>query len=490
MAMLQIMDVSKRFGETDALSGVSIDVAPSDLLALVGENGAGKSTLIKLIAGVYRPDKGLLAIPAGDSVEMVSQELSLFGNLTVAENLLLGVEPRRLGLISRSQMVAAAREILAAYNLATLDPGESVGRLSLPQRQRLEFVRAAHRLPSWLLLDEATSALEEDGVKWLFGHVDRLRQDGTGVVFTSHRWLELSGYASRMVVLRNGQKMADVQRGELNEEQAVRLMSGDRRVVSLHRGAGGAGRREAPPTAVSVDDLHLRGRLTHCNLELREGEILGLSGLEGQGQVEFLHCLAGAQAFTAGSVKVFGRVYRPRHPRHAQRLGVVYVPSDRPMEGLLLDKSVVFNLTLPQLPRLSTFLGWVRRSLETREAEAAIREFGIAARGYGQAVDELSGGNQQKIIVAKWLHAPPRIVLLNDITRGVDIQTKKEIHEAIFALSDAGVAVLMYSTDLNEIITVADRVCVMYEGSVRSSVSRGDPAFSSEGLVQLAIGGG
>jgi ribose transport system ATP-binding protein len=490
---IEAAGLSKRYGAVQALDGASFEALPGEVHALVGENGAGKSTLIKSLCGVTAPDSGTIRV-AGEEVVLrspqvaaqhgigvVFQELTLLPWLTVAENLLLHREPRgALGLIRRGALSERAAAVLDEYGVDRIDPGELVAELSLAQRQIVEIVRAVSHRPRVLFLDEPTSSLAEPEVEWLFRMVRTLRDGGTCVVFTSHRWREVTTLADRITVFRNGSEVAT--RTELEEQEAIRLMTG--------RSVGEIAHENSPPpqsgTVLEVSEL-ASGQLRDVSLSLHEGEILGIGGLEGQGQRELFLALFGVQR-SSGEIRVGGKPLRPRSPKDAIRAGVriALVPEDRKSEGLFLPLSVRENLTLPILDQLGRW-GLLRSGLERDRVRDVVERMRIVTRDDAQAVGTLSGGNQQKVLLGRWILADARILLFYDVTRGVDVATKQDIYQLMLDLTAEGRSILYYSSDTAEVARLAHRVLVLREGRVAAELA--GPGIDPERIVSAAVVG-
>jgi ribose transport system ATP-binding protein len=471
--------IEKSFGAVRACDGADLVARFGEVHALVGENGAGKSTLIKVLCGVLQPDAGTLSVRGEQTVlrspeaaraagiATVFQELTLLPHLTVAENLLLGDTPRGLlGLTRRREMPARAEALLARHGVDAIDPRELPVNLSVAQRQVLEIVRAVSRQPRILVLDEPTAALPRGEVEWLFGLVRDLRAQGVCVLFTSHRWQEVQALADRITVFRNGRAVAT--REELGEDEAVRLMTG--RSID---------RAYPPPPALPAAReplLEVSGlsgaQISDVDLTVHRGEIVGLSGLAGQGQRELFLTLFGARRSTAGQVRVGGKVQRIRRPSDAIRagLGIAMVPEDRKSEGLLLPRSVRDNLTLPVLGRVST-AGVVRPSAERALVTSMVDRLRIKTTQPNLTeVGNLSGGNQQKVLLGRWILAECDVLLLFDVTRGVDVATKHEIYDLVVDLARKGKGILLYSSDTEEVAHLCHRVLVLREGRVAAEL--------------------
>ena len=478
-AAIEGTGLSRAYGGVKALDNATFAARPGEVHALVGENGAGKSTLIKILGGRTRPDSGTVLIK-GEPVSLtgpdhahalgawtVFQELTLLPALTVAENLLLSREPRarRTGLIDRRAMERRAGEILAGLGLHHIDPLAAAENISLSERQLVEIVRAISHEPDILFLDEPTSSLVEREVVWLFEQVRRLRDRGTCVVFTSHRWNEITSIADRITVCRNGREVGTFTAGELGEDQAITLMTG-RRVETLYP--------PVPALAATPTILAIRGlsapRMQDVSLSLHAGEILGIGGLAGHGHRELFFTLFGAERATAGIIEAAGKRIAIRSPRDAMRHRIALVPEDRKTEGLLLRMSVRDNATLAILKRLSR-LGMRRRTLERQLSDDVAARLKVRAAGPDAPVGSLSGGNQQKVLLGRWLLAEPRILLLYDVTRGVDIATKTEIYALVLRLAAEGRAILFYSSDAEELAHLTHRVLVMREGRIAAELA-------------------
>ena len=489
--MLVLHDLSKRYGVTQAVKSVNLTARPGNVLGLVGENGAGKSSVIKMIAGVEQPTAGHIALDGRPlalrstndalrhGIASVFQELTLLRSLTVQQNLLLTDAPRRpWRSLDRRAGRKRAGAVLQRYAL-TMPPDMPVRALPLGARQMLEIVRAVERRPKVLLLDEATSALGAHEVDWLVRLVERLREEGTIVLFISHRWDEIVRFSTHVAIMRNGELVGEADTATLSEAEAIRLMTGRSFEASF------------PARPAAGGDVVLRARNLHSpvlrgvNLDLHRGEVLGLGGLVGQGQGALLEALFGAHALRDGTVELAGRPLRIAGPAAAIRAGLAYVPQERKTEGLLLHKSISVNMTLSILRRLSGTAGFVERRREQALVAGAIERFHIEARSTQDLVQTLSGGNQQKVLLEKWLQTRPAVLLLNDVTRGVDIGTKLQIYRAIAECAAQGVAVILYSTDTLELVGLAHRVLVFKEGQVNQSLAGSD--ITSEEIVRASL---
>lgn len=495
MPILSAEGISKRFGGVIALDDASFSCEPGEIHALLGGNGAGKSTMVKVLCGVQPPDAGTVILkdeevhfhnPAeasANGIVPVFQELSLIPDLTVAENLFMGREPRRFGLIDGRAMRRQAISLLAKLNFPRIDPGATVRDLPLAERQLVEIAKAISRDPDVLILDEATSALGLREVDAVFTALRSLRAAGMSIIFISHRMEEILSICDRATVFRDGRHVATVGVRTTPPNEIVRLMIGrDLDEVFPDR----PDQQESPSAiALQVDRLTWTHALTDVSFTLRQGEIVGLSGLEGQGQGDLLFALFGVYAGLSGEVRVNGKHLRLGSPSAAMRAGLAMIPEDRKTQGLILPLTIRDNITLPVLPRLSN-AGIVDRRRELRDTAEMVRQLAIRTASSETPVRYLSGGNQQKTAISKWLLTGAKIYLMYDPTRGIDVATKQEIYLLIRRLADAGNAILLFSTDLPEIIGLCDRALVMYEGSIIRELDRTE--LTKENLIAAGLG--
>ena len=494
MVAVRATGVDRAFGGVQALRDASFAARPGEIHALAGENGAGKSTLIKVLCGLISADRGTVEIfgqevrrvvePAARrrlGVATAFQELSLLPDLTVAENLLLQDPPRgRLGLVRRGRLAPAADAILRRYGVEHIDSRAVTADLSVAHRQVVELVRVLATEPKVVILDEPTAALPAEQVQWLAGHMRRLRDEGCCVIFTSHRWREIEDLADRVTVFRNGTRVAT--RDRLSEAEAVTLMSG-RSFAGAYPDVTAIARGDS---ALRVDDL-TGGRLRGVSFDLRRGEILGVGGLAGQGQRDLFLTLFGARRAAAGTVRVGGEAVTIRRPKDAIRagLGIAYVPEDRKAEGLFLPLSIRDNIALATLSRRSSY-GFVARGAERTAVASIAAQLRIGGgRATSQAVGTLSGGNQQKVVMARWLLTEADVLLLYDVTRGVDAATKHDIYELVAELAGRGKAILFHSSETEEIANLCHRVLVLREGRIAAELP--GPVGDAERIVAASI---
>ena len=484
MSLFKMEGVAKRYGGVHALQGADLVVEAGRIHAVLGENGAGKSTLIKIMAGVVAPDEGrmlldghavsftspALAMQAG--IACIFQELSLIPDLSVADNIAISNPPRRFGLIDRRAQRRMAEDALARAGAQEIHPLALVRDLSLSRRQMVEIAKALARKPRILILDEATSALTAADVTKIYAVLKRLRGEGLALVYISHRMHEIAELADDCTVFCGGRSVASYRAGTKTDNEVVELMIG-RAYSGVFPARPAPPAPPAPPARAAAPLLEVRHlawthRLCDISLQLHAGEVIGLGGLDGQGQRELLLALFGVLRGTTGEVRVDGQAIDITGPHVAKSKGVgmALIPEDRKTEGLMLPMSVRDNLSFAALGGLSRW-GIVDGAAERDAVERIMRLLGVRSAGTGQPAGALSGGNQQKLVIGKWLMMAPRIILLNDPTRGIDVGTKQEIYQLLRQLAAGGAAILFYSTDYDELVGCCDRVLVMYDGALR-----------------------
>ncbi|WP_089106335.1 sugar ABC transporter ATP-binding protein [Streptomyces hyaluromycini] len=490
--VLALQDVSKSFGAVRALRDVSLELFPGEVHALAGENGAGKSTLIKTLAGVHRPDAGRVLLDGepvvfhgpGDArdagIAVIYQEPTLFPDLSIAENIFMGRQPRRaLGRIDHKATRAATTALMKRLGVA-LDPDRPARGLSIADQQIVEIAKALSFDARVLIMDEPTAALTGSEVARLFGVVRTLRDQGAAVLFISHRLEEIFQICRRVTTLRDGAWIAGELVDGMTEDDLVRRMVG-RDLDELYP------KQDVPAgeVALAVRRLTREGIFTDISFEVRSGEIVGLAGLVGAGRTEVARAVFGVDRWDAGEVEVRGRKLTNGAPSVAMSAGLALVPEDRRAQGLVMDMSIERNIGLTGL-RTTVKAGLVDRGAErSRSLDWAVRLQVKFAR-IADAVSTLSGGNQQKVVLAKWLATGPRVLIVDEPTRGIDVGTKAEVHRLLGELAADGVAVLMISSDLPEILGMADRVLVMHEGRITAEIPRSE---ASEETVMAAATG-
>lgn len=487
---VELRGVSKSFAGVRVLSDVSFDMRPGEVHALMGENGAGKSTLIKIMAGLHQPDEGMVLINGSPvrfssprdahlaGIATVHQELLLFPELTVAENIFLGQTPKTpLGTIDWSRMRHRARLLLDSLDSGDLDIDQKVASLSVGNRQRIEIARALAQDARVLIMDEPTAALAEHDVQRLMSIVRTLCQRGVAIVYVSHRMPEIFALADRVTVLRDGQHVGTRPVCDVDEATLVSMMVGRSidRLYPVRQGVNGN-------TILELRNVSYRSVIRGISFKLRRGEILGLAGLVGSGRTETALTIFGITPFTTGQILINGRARQIESPEEARDLGIAYIPEDRGHQGLIRAQSIAENIALPSLKRLTRGM-MVSMKLVLEEARQAISRFGIRARGPEQPVRQLSGGNQQKVVLGKWLATNPAILIMDEPTRGIDVGAKAEIHQLMRKLADDGMAILMISSELPEILGMSDRVLVMNSGRIVDEFEKADATAETVGTA-------
>jgi ribose transport system ATP-binding protein len=492
---VEAVGVSKAFGGTQALRGADLAANYGEVVAILGENGAGKSTLMKVLAGTLKPDAGMVTVEnrplrLGDPVAAeeagigaVFQELTTISDLTVAQNLFLHRAPRRFGLVSTRRTIEEAERLFDELGIRDLSLTARGRDLTLAERQVVEIARAAATRPRVMILDEPTSALGEKQVDWLLGLVRAWRDEGRCVLLITHRYAEIKEIADVMAVYRAGRLVATYPVGEVDDDEVIRAMCGRSidRMIPTPRPVSHDAR-----TVLAVESFRPGSTTRATNLSVRAGEILGVGGLVGQGQLEFFRGLFGDTHYS-GSILIRGEAVRIRRPADAVEagIGISLVPADRKTEGLLLKRSVRENIALASMRTFSRW-GVVSGDREREAVQEEIDRLKIVTAGLGQPVGRLSGGNQQKSVIAKWLLTESKIFLLYDVTRGVDVGAKAEIYRIVLGLADRGAAIVYYSTELDELLRLCHRVAVFHDGYAQQVLEQHE--LTDTTLVSAAFG--
>ncbi|ADD44299.1 sugar ABC transporter ATP-binding protein [Stackebrandtia nassauensis] len=492
--LVRLTGIRKSFLGNEVLHGVDLDVAPGEVHALVGENGAGKSTLMKILAGVYRPDAGGLEVDGQPvrfehplhaqraGVATVFQEFNLLPERSVAENVYLGREPRRAGLVDRRRMRRDTAALLEDLGVTGLSPSDRVGSLSVARQQVVEIVKALSYDAKVISMDEPSAALADREVELLYQLVKRLKERGVAVLYVSHRLKEIFDLCDTVTVLKDGALVDTLPVADTNADDLVRKMVG-RPITTFF----------PPGEPIDPDSAKVRLSISHggntqldgIDLDVRGGEIVGLAGLQGSGRTEIAHALFGVAPFTRGTVAVDGEPLRIRSPRAAVRAGIALVTEDRKTEGLALNQSITANARLVlDAVRINGNRDRVRRIPQT------LSSLELVSRSSDQEVRFLSGGNQQKVVLAKWLATSPRVMILDEPTRGIDVGAKQAVYTLMRDLAADGVAILLISSELSEVIGMADRVLVMRDGRVGGELGAGQLAADTaeEAVMALATG--
>jgi len=492
--LLEVCRVTKRYSGVRALRDVDLDVRAGEVHAVIGENGAGKSTLMKILAGIEQPDTGRISLAGkpvaidsahtalGLGISMIHQELNLADNLDVGANIFLGREPHRRGFINFSRVHEQAQEYL---DLIALDvsPTTVVDQLTIGRQQMVEIAKALSADAKILIMDEPTSSLSQHEAEQLFHVIRQLRDQGVAIIYISHRLGEVRELADRVTVLRDGENAGRLERGEIEHDRMVQLMVG-RDIDQFYA------RQEhvVGEPVFAVHDLRTTTYPQHAiDLEVGAGEIVCLAGLVGAGRTEVLRGLFGVDANVSGEICVAGRVQTIASPRDAIEAGLALVPEDRKQQGLILEMSIRHNIGVSGLARHQHRGGFLNFARERQDSAQMTETLKIKAPSDRQLTQYLSGGNQQKVVLGKWLAMQPRVLLLDEPTRGVDIGAKQEIYRLMEELAEQGVAILFVSSEMEEVLSLSDRVLVMHEGRIAGEIAH--DALNEEAVMQLATGG-
>ena len=508
--LIRVAGVTKRFGGVQALRGVNLEVLPGEVHALLGENGAGKSTLIKILSGVHAYDEGSIEI-AGErvafgspaqsraaGVAVVYQDLSLVESLSVGANLMLGREPRtRLGFVKKRELMATVNDFLRAHGIP-LDARTPVGSLPFAYRQMTEICKALMGDVRILILDEPTSALTGGEEQILFDAIRTVTSRGVGVIYVTHRLNEVFRISQRVTVFRDGMNVGMFPTAETDMKQLVAAIIGpghaalharERTAVGSANDLPAQGKANVPEAAQAVLTLSkvCNDRLHDVDLTVCKGEVHGLAGLIGSGRTEILETIFGLRAADTGSIVIDAQVMSRITPAQAIKLGVALVPEDRHVQGLVLDHSIERNLTLPRLPHFSNW-GWLRSQAAVQQAQSSMKKLAVKAPGSSTYVKFLSGGNQQKVVFAKWDHPRPKLLLLDEPTVGVDVGAREEIYGVVHDAARAGTGVLVVSSDLDELLRLCDRISIVVDGRIVDTLDRAHlgNAEALHHLIQLS----
>ena len=490
--LLRVSGLTKRFPGVLALDSVDLCLYPGEVLAVIGENGAGKSTLMKILAGVQGADAGSIELDGQEAnlstvrkatdmgVSLIHQELNLADNLDVAANIFLGRESAKWGFIPRRALADKARALMKELDVP-IEPSTLVSRLSIGHRQLVEIAKALSTDARILIMDEPTSSLSQKETETLYTIIETLQARGVSIIYISHRLAEVKQLADRVVVLRDGCNAGELPRSEITHDAMVSLMVGRDLDRSRHRTALEPGKPVLEITEL-VTPAHPGKSI---DLTIRAGEIVGMAGLVGAGRTELLETLFGGTPALSGEIKVDGKPIRIKSPKGAIRAGMGLVPEDRKEQGLVVEMALRENITMASMDRHSR-KGFISTTLERATSAASMKRLNIKAPHDRISVQQLSGGNQQKVVIGKWLAVQPRILLLDEPTRGIDVGAKGEIYQLMDELARQGVAILFVSSEMEEILTQSDRVYVMHEGSIAGELSRDE--IGEEAIMQLATG--
>ena len=495
-SILEARGITKLFPGVCALNNVDLRVRQGEVHAVVGENGAGKSTLMLILGGIYRPDRGEIFVDgqkvhfdsAHDAnqkgIGVVFQELSLAQNLSVAENIFANRQPvRALNMIDQKKLYRQAEEMLALANADNIKPDMLVKDLSVANQQIVEILKAMSFNPKVLILDEPTSSLTGTEVKQLFKNIRRLKEQGVAIIYISHHLQELFEIADTVTILRDGAHVFTGPLGEVDEETIITKMVG-RKIENIY------GRRnendKVGAKLFEVNDLNRNGVFQNINFHINSGEIIGFAGLVGAGRTELGRAIFGAEPPDSGSIFMDGRELRIRNSSQAIVCHIGYMTEDRKAQGLFLNFSLTVNLIANRLRDFSSW-GFIKRKSLEENANAAVKDFRIVTPGINQIVNNLSGGNQQKVLLSAWFGIKPRLLIVDEPTRGVDVGARSEIYELLRELAKTGIAVMVISSDLPEILGISDRIYVMKDGCISGELSREEA--TEDKVLTLALGG-
>ena len=491
--LLQMSKIGKRFPGVIALDAVDFEIDAGEIVALAGENGAGKSTLMKILGGVYQPDEGQIFVDGkeikirgvadatANGIGFVHQELNVLDNLTVAENVFLGREPRTFGFLIDREKLNGDTEIYLKRLGLKFSSKTPLASLSIAEQQMVEIAKALSMNARIVIMDEPTSSLTLSETETLLSVIKDLSKQGVSVIYISHRLGEIKEIADRVVVLRDGKNAGSLERDEINHEKIVKLMVG-RDII----------RKERPPVdSLETSLIEVRNLKTRrfpnreISFDVRKGEILGFAGLVGAGRSEAAQAIFGVDASVGGTVKIDGKQIKISCAQDAIKNGIYLIPEDRRNCGLILDFSLCENITLPALSRYAT-VGLVNKSSESKTAQEFCTKLNVKTPSIEANARNLSGGNQQKVVLAKWLSLAPKLLIFDEPTRGIDVGAKAEIYGLMRELAKSGVAIVMISSDMEEVLGESDRIAVMHEGSITGFLDRAEA--SEESVMKLAVG--
>ena len=491
VSLLEARGIRKRFPGTLALDDVTMALLPGEIHAIMGENGAGKSTLLNILTGAFKPDEGKILV-SGSEVEfhnpldarargiaIVHQELGLFPDVSVMENILVGIMPRRFGMLMKKRMAVIAERYLERFE-ADFDVGTIVKNLSVSQQQIVEIVKALATDAAVYIFDEPTSALSVDDARRLFGVLRELRDQGKAIAYVSHKFDEIFELSDKITVLRDGQHIGTSPTSELSPDDVIRMMVG-RSLERIYPPKGNVKDR----VLMRVSNLNAGSKCRDVSWSLHEGEILGVFGLVGSGRTEIMRSLTGIDPRSSGEIELDGRKARVGNFQDAIELGIYYLTEDRKEQGLFLKMSIKDNIVATHLPQL-TKQGMLDRSGAGKLADEVISAYHVRTSSVQQLVGSLSGGNQQKVMIGKWLSKEPRVIILDEPTRGIDVGAKAEVHQLLRKLAADGIGVVVISSELPEIVGLSDRVLVVHQGAVAGILS--GEQISDELIMEYASG--
>lgn len=492
--IVEMKQIHKSFYSVNVLRGVDFDLFSGEIHALMGENGAGKSTLVKILTGIHKSNQGEIFYKGNQTefsspkdaekngVAVIHQELNIIPYLTVAENMFLGKElkAKPFGILKSKEMNQRTKDYLNRLGI-DMDPQKSAGELSVGQQQMIEIARAIAANTEVLIMDEPTAALTDREIETLFKVMDQLRQEGVAIIYISHRMEEIFRMCNRITVLRDGQSIGTKNTNETNFEEIVKMMVGRELGERFPDRTADIG-----DTYFSVENLSLEGVFNNISFDVKKGEILGVAGLMGAGRTEIMEAIFGARKKSSGTIVLDGKELSIKKPHHAIRAGIGFITEDRKDEGLVLGLTVRENLSIPNLKTLSNQTIMSDKK-EKQFSKGMIEKLRIKTSSSEQEVKSLSGGNQQKVVFGKWLGINPKLLILDEPTRGVDVGAKKEIYSIMNEETKKGKSIIMVSSELPEILGMSDRIMVIHEGKVTAILDKADA--NQEKIMEAATGG-
>lgn len=492
--MLKMTNISKSFPGVKALDNVNLKAFGGEVTALMGENGAGKSTLMKILSGVYQKDQGEIFVEGKEikikgikdaekyGITIIHQELSVIPNLTIAENIFLGNEKynKFTGRINKKLLIERSKMFLEQIG-CTLDPNMLVEDINVGERQMIEIAKALTKNAKIIIMDEPTTALTDVETKNLFKVIDNLKNKGIAIIYISHRMEEIFTICDRVEVLRDGKYAGEAQIKDIDNDKLIAMMVGRKIEDQFPYKKVGIGN-----TILRVNDLEYKGKVKKASFEVKEGEILGVAGLMGSGRTELAKTIFGEYKKTSGKIILSGKEINIKCSKDAIENGICYLSEDRKKEGCVLDMSVANNMTLCNLKKYERNNKSINTKAELKDVEEYIKKINIRTPNSGQLIKNLSGGNQQKVILAKWLLLSPKVFIIDEPTRGIDVGAKKEIYELLNELKSMGKAIIMISSDLPEVLGISDRIMVMSEGRISGELQREEA--TQEKIMKLAVG--
>jgi len=493
--ILEMIDIHKSFPGVKALNGVTLRAFKGEVMGLLGENGAGKSTLMKILSGVYQKDSGKILIEGKEveihnvreaqklGISIIHQELSLLPNLTVYENLFLGNElvSKLVKKLKKQEMIKQSKELLMQIGF-DINPARYVKELSVGEMQLLEIIKAVSKNSKIIIMDEPTAALTEEEVRRLFEIINQLKRQGVAIIYISHRIEEIFEICDRVTVLRDGMLVGEEKVENLTKEKLISMMVGRTLTEQFPYE-----KVEKGKTLLKVVNLSYGNKLKNISFELKKGEILGIAGLMGAGRTELGKVIFGEYKKTAGEIYLEGKKIKINSPAQAIRYGIVYLPEDRKREGLVLKLPVIYNMTLSNLRKYeSGVFRKLNKKDEMNDYKNFVKRLSIKVSNPYQLVKNLSGGNQQKVIIAKWLLVSPKVLIIDEPTRGIDVGAKREIYEILNQLKKDGCGIIMISSEMPEILGISDRILVMHEGTITGEVER--EKATQELIMKYAVG--